>query len=82
MSKASWQEIVHSVTHINSANGLNVTAQEVGETLAKAFTAAGYKTRIDFKDGKYAIILDDGDARIVLDLTRKGNVFPLKRGAL
>jgi hypothetical protein len=73
-----WQEVLKSVTHIQCADGVDPTSQEVAETFAKAFTAAGYKSRIEIQDGKYALIVDDGDDEIVLDLTRKGNVVDMK----
>ena len=76
-----WQEVIKSITHVQCADGVDPTSQEVAETFAKAFTAAGYKSRIEFKAGKYSLIISDGDGEIVLDLTRKGNVLPLKGSA-
>jgi hypothetical protein len=73
-----WLDVIKAITHVACANGVDPTSREVAETCAKAFTAAGYRSRIEFKDGKHTLILHDGDDEIVLDLTRKGNVVDMK----
>jgi|HubBroStandDraft_2_1064218.scaffolds.fasta_scaffold257575_2 hypothetical protein len=73
-----WQDVLNKITHIKCADGVDPTARDVAETFAEAFAAAGYKSRIEFRDGEYTLILHDGDDEIVLDLTRKGNVVDMK----
>jgi hypothetical protein len=73
-----WQDVLKSLTHIQCADGVDPTSQEAAETFAKAFTAAGYRSRIEVKDGLYSLILHDGAEEIVLNLTRKGNVVDMK----
>jgi len=74
MSKVPYADIVKRMTHIKCADGVDSTPIEVAQSLAEAFSDAGYEPKVEISaDGKITLTFDDGE-NTVIEIKRRASL--------